>query len=139
LLTEKVAAPRAALAELSTDAVAALGIDGQLRDRLQEDGLLELPLGKAAALAYRLDGSLDWLAERTRDRGTPSRPDVAFDGERFKRRRRAAKVPEARVREVLGLPLGPYRSRLTGTWEPTLGQVNRLAELLQSEIAQLIA
>ena len=134
-----IGGPRQALADLAADEFAALGFDDEERGRLVEEGFRGVALQRATGIAHALGGSLDWLAERTREPGQPAAPGVAFNAARFKELRRARALPEATVRRAVGLPLGPYRSLLNGSWAPTLGVVVELADLLGTDTAQLVA
>lgn len=103
-----------------------------------ERSFAALPLSRAALIAQHAGVSLDWLAGRTANRGQPVIGVVQFDGQSFARRRRQARVPEAQVRQRLGLPLGPYRQLLSGTREATLAQVATLAALVCSTVDALV-
>jgi hypothetical protein len=129
---------RAAFAGLPLAALDAIGIGQQRRGSLLEDGFGSLPLSDAARLAHHLDGSLEWLAEQSRERGLACPAAARFDGAKFSALRRARQIPEGQVRQRLRLPLGPYRQILSGRREPTLAQLLIGSSLLGVEAGELL-
>jgi hypothetical protein len=105
---------------------------------IEADGFGVLPLSRAAAVAYELGGSLEWLAGLVPQRGRAASPAAHFDAEEFLRRRRERGLPEATARGALGLMLGPYRRLLSGRDEPTLTQLATLSGLLGAPIDALL-
>ena len=91
---------------------------------------LSLPLNEAARVAAELGGSLDWLAGRTTEPSPTADPEkLRFDAEAFRKLRDMSAVGPERVSEAAGLTVGQSRRLLTGTYEPTLGQLVDLASL----------
>jgi len=90
---------------------------------------LSLPLNEAVRLAAELDGSLDWLAGRTTERSPTTDPQLRFDAGAFRELRDRAGLEPEKVWEVAGMTVGQSRRLLTGTYEPTLGQLVDLASL----------
>lgn len=76
-----------------------------------------------------LGGSLDWLAGRTTEPSPRADPELRFDAEAFRKLRDMSAVGPERVSEAAGLTVGQSRRLLTGTYEPTLGQLVDLASL----------
>jgi len=129
--------PAMRLRRLDAEALAAIGISDAERERLVREGLLGLPLGRAATLAHALGGSLDWLAERVSEPRPRSERSVVFDAAAYKRLRGAQKVPEDAVLETLDWTLGQLRRVITGRDEPSLGALVTIASLLGVEAKEL--
>jgi hypothetical protein len=100
---------------------------------------LTLPLNEAARAAADLGGSLDWLAGRTTEPSPKADPELRFDAKAFRALRDMSRVGPERVSEAAGLTVGQSRQLLTGTYEPTLGQVIELASMLGVSAAALCA
>jgi hypothetical protein len=98
---------------------------------------LSLPLHEAARLAAELGGSLDWLAGRTVERSPRADPRLRFNPDAFRELRDRAGVEPERMRHATGLTIGQSRRLLSGTYEPTLGQLVDLASLLGVTAADL--
>jgi hypothetical protein len=120
--------------ETVVDAWEAIVDDKARRSRAAGGELGALLLGEAVILGCVLQGSLDWLAGRTHDPGTPASPLADFDPLKFSARRKKRGLAEQRAIEVLGLPIGACRRILRGTLEPTLAQVSTLASLIDCSI-----
>jgi hypothetical protein len=98
---------------------------------------LSLPLGEAVRLAAELGGSLDWLAGRTVERSPGADPRLRFNPDAFRELRDLVGVEPERIRQACGLTIGQSRRLLSGTYEPTLGQLVDLASLLGATAADL--
>jgi transcriptional regulator with XRE-family HTH domain len=64
-------------------------------------------------------------------------PQLRFDTEAFRKLRDMSGVGAERLSEAAGLTVGQSRRLLTGTYEPTLGQVIELASVLGVSAASL--
>jgi hypothetical protein len=131
--------PRARLAQLGAEAAAELGLDAVMLGSLLKKGFGDLPLPQAHALAHALAGSLDWLAERTPAIGDTPSCSASLDPDRIRHLRAHASLSDTRLREHIGLPIGPWRRRLNGSLTPTLAEASRLAEALGCRIEDLLA
>jgi hypothetical protein len=98
---------------------------------------LSLPLGEALRLAAELGGSLDWLAGRTVERSPGADPQRRFNPDVFRELRDRVGAEPERIRQACGLTIGQSRRLLTGTYEPTLGQLVDIASLLGVTAAYL--
>jgi hypothetical protein len=99
---------------------------------------LSLPLNEAARVAAELgECSLDWLAGRTTEPSPTADPELRFDAEAFRKLRDMSAVEPERASEAAGLTVGQSRRLLTGTYEPTLGQLVDLASLFGVAAASL--
>jgi hypothetical protein len=100
---------------------------------------LSLPLREAVRLAAELGGSLDWLAGRTVERSPRADPRLRFNPNAFRELRDRVGVEPERIRQACGLTIGQSRRLLSGTYEPTLGQLVDLASLLGIAAVDLCA
>lgn len=98
-----------------------------------------LPLTAAVDLARALGGSLAWLAGHDEAAGEPPGPNVALDVARVTSLREQMKVGEKNLREAGGLSLGEWRRLMTGSREPTLGELAGIAGYLGTSIEELLA
>lgn len=136
---------RAALADVGlTEADVAvarhvqLGLMAKTEKPKPDKKLLALPLKKAVERA-RADGvSLDYLAGRSIASGDPPSADARFAPDALLAARDSTRVPDERLRQAVGLQLGPWRRLLKGQIEPTLAQVAALAALVERPVDALL-
>ena len=85
-----------------------------------------------AVLAGRALGcSLSYLTRTTRERGRPPEECLRFDQAAYERRHKKAGLGAERVRELLRLSPRDGRRLALGTYEPTIGQVTSLEQVLR--------
>jgi hypothetical protein len=103
-----------------------------------DQALLLLPISEAIAQAQEVGVSLDWLAGRAVEPGTPPSEGAVFDPACVVAERNRRGIADSALRDALRLQLGPWRRLLNGKLEPTLGQVSILGQALGVESAKLI-
>ena len=131
--------PRSRLAAISAEDCMRLGLDADTILRLGADGFGWLPLPDAIELTSALGGSLDWLAERTPAPGETPPSGAVLNAARVRELRDQSALSDCELRTRAGLPLGPWRRLLNGSFTPTLAQTAQIASALGAPIDQLLS
>jgi hypothetical protein len=108
----------------------AAGVTDESIELIQQGEPGKLKLWQAVVAARTVGCSLAFLIHATRERGQPPAGDLRFDHVAYLRRRRDAGIAAERVRQVLGLGPRDGRRLALGTYEPTVGQVTTLEQML---------
>ena len=124
--------------ELQEDQLDALELTAVERRRSARGDYAKLELGRAAALAHALGGSLDWLAGRVEDPGEPSRVRVRLSQRALTEARQRQCVSEEYLWRRAKLGQEGWWDVLRGVRQPTLGQLKRWADIIEVSIAELV-
>ncbi len=127
------------LAALDDQALKALALTAKERDWLMRRGCGELAVNRAARLARELGGSLAWLAGAEVPPGAPPEPSLVFSLPKLQEARQRAGVRDDGLRRKCKATPGEWRQLTTGRREPTLAQLQRLAETLSLPSVRLLA
>ena len=128
--------------ELDADMQAALrsaGLTEASLELVREGRAGDLSLSQAVAAAQALACSLEYLTRTTSERGRPPSEAARFDHVTYARRRKELGLSAESIRVALKLSHRDGRRLALGTYEPTLGEIATVQQLVQLPAGALLA
>lgn len=122
---------------LAPEVIASCGFTAEDVEQIQNEGFAWLDLGRAAAVAAGLGGSLEWLAGRSLHSGRPPALPASLNRPEYERLRKERRLTVKTVREALDLTQSPYAALVRGKREPQLVELMVIATLLRMTVDEL--
>lgn len=132
-------APLEAFKEADASALAQIGIDPARREHLAIYGLAQMWLSEAVRVCQLLSGSLDWLAGRDSEPGTPPSEQLVFDASSIETLLQQKDIDVTELRRRLELPVGSWRRLRNGKREPLLYELAVLGAAGKTRIEDLLS